>query len=85
MLGYADDAALAEERIEEMTTRLTALADASLQEADMMIRMDKTYTHHVQHQEKMRVNEEEALAAQQHKCDFCPRRFKSMAAMYRAS
>ena len=68
-----------------MTKRLTALADASVGEADMTIRMDKTFTHHVQDQEKKKATEAEALAAQKkfkHQCDFCPRRFKTQAAMY---
>ena len=85
MLGYADDAALVEERIEEMTERLTALADKSVSEADMMVRLDKTFTHHVQIQDKQKASVEEALAAQEKfkvKCDFCTRRFKTKAAMY---
>ena len=84
-LGYADDAALAEGKAKDMTKRLTALADASVGEADMTIRLDKTFTHHVQAQEKRKVTEAEALAAQKkfkHQCDFCPRRFKTQAAMY---
>ena len=65
MLGYADDAALTEERIEEMTERLTALADKSQSEADMTIRMDKTFSHHVKVQdERIQVTEEEIMAAQ---------------------
>ena len=64
VLGYADDAALIEARIEEMTERLTELANKSVSEADMQIRMDKTYTQHVQEQEKVTVSEEEVLAAQ---------------------
>ena len=52
VLGYADDAALAEAKIEDMTKRLTTLADRSLSEADMKIRMDKTFSQHVQEQEK---------------------------------
>ena len=85
MLGYADDAAMAEERIEEMTTRLTTLADKSAEDADMTVRLDKTYTQHVQAQEKLKASEEEAMAAQKkfkHQCDFCTRKFKTMGAMY---
>ena len=44
VLDYADDAALMESRIKEMTERLTQLADASESEADMQVRMDKTFT-----------------------------------------
>ena len=85
VLGYADDAALTEERIEEMTVRLTTLADKSLQEADMKIRMDKTYSQHVKIQEAQKVNEAEMMKAQQKfkvKCDFCDRRFKTDGAMH---
>ena len=85
VLGYADDAALSEEKIEEMTVRLTALAEKSQSEADMTIRMDKTFSHHVQTQDsKIAVTKEEIMAAQEdfeHKCDFCSRRFKTLAAM----
>ena len=63
VLGYADDAALMEERIEEMTVRLTTLADKSLGEADMKIRMDKTYSQHVRVQEAQKVDEKDMLAA----------------------
>ena len=48
VLGYADDAAMAEEEAADMTTRLTAVADGSEKDADMTVRMDKTFTHHVQ-------------------------------------
>ena len=85
VLGYADDAALTEKRIEKMTERLTTLADRSVAEADMKIRMDKTYSQHVQIQEKQKVSEAEMLAAQKKfkiKCDFCERRFKTEAAMH---
>ena len=85
VLGYADDAAMAEEEAADMTTRLTAVADGSEKDADMTVRMDKTFTHHVQNQEKQKASKEEALTAQakfKYKCDFCERRFKAMAAMY---
>ena len=85
VLGYADDAAMAEKRTEVMTTRLTALADASVKEADMQVRMDKTFSHHVKEQEEQKVSKEEAIKAQSKfkvKCDFCDRRFKTKAAMY---
>ena len=42
VLGYADDAALVELTVEAMTRRLTDLANASIEEADMKINMDKT-------------------------------------------
>ena len=42
VLGYADDAALIEPTVEAMTKRLTDLANASIDKADMHINMDKT-------------------------------------------
>ena len=47
--------------------------------------MNKTFTHHVQVQEKQKVSEEEVMKAQtkfKHECDFYTRRFKTKAAMY---
>ena len=85
VLGYADDAAMTEDFIEEMTARLTTLANESRDRADMMIRMDKTFSQHVQLQdENIVVTEEEIMKAQakfKHECDFCDRRFKTLAAM----
>ena len=84
VLGYADDAALADEKIEDMSERLTTLADASVHHADMTVRLDKTFTHHVQEQKSQKVSKADMMAAQKkfkHKCDFCERRFKSTAAM----
>ena len=46
-LNYADDAALIEDTVEEMTERFTRLADKSMKEADMVVRMDKTHSQHV--------------------------------------
>ena len=78
-LGYADDAAMAElqkkkGQVEVMSNRLTNVADASQSEADMTIRMDKTYSQHIQKQEVKKVTEEEAIQAAKkfkHQCDFC--------------
>ena len=85
VLGYADDAALVEERIEEMSLRLTQLADASVAQAGMYVRMDKTFTHHVRDQVAQIITEQDIMGAQEkfdHKCDFCVCRFKTKAAMY---
>ena len=78
VLGYVDDAALADEKIEDVSKRLTQLADASVEQADMVVRMDKTFTHHVKDQEKQTVNAEEVMAAQRK----FERHFKTTAAMY---
>ena len=72
-------------KIEDMTKRLTTLTDKSLSEADMMIRMDKTFSQHVQEQDKMTVTEAEAMTAQKkfkYQCDFCDKRFKTEAAKH---
>ena len=85
VLGYADDAALAEHTVDAMTKRLTDLADASKREADMVINMSKTVSQHVHEREPISVTAEEIATAEakyDHKCDFCQRRFKTNRAMH---
>ena len=53
VLGYADDATMCEEAVEAMTQRITEFADAALAEADMRMKLSKTYTQHLQRQEKV--------------------------------
>ena len=80
VIGYADDAALAEPTVEGMTERLKSIADASRDEADMEVSMQKTFSQHVHKRDALEVTEEEARAAESdygHKCDFYPRKFKS--------
>ena len=62
VLGYADDAALTEERIQEMTERLTKVGNKSKEKADMQIRMDKTFSHHVQEDDQTITMTEEEIA-----------------------
>ena len=84
ILGYADDAALIEPRVDDMTCRLTMLADASCREADMDVRMDKTFSQHVCRRAAATITTAEAIAVQvkfKHKCDFCDRRFQTITAM----
>ena len=79
-LGYADDAALVESTVEEMTKRFTRLADKSLKEADMVVRMDKTYSHHVCRGGDVEVTDEEIMKVNdklEHTCDFCKRKFET--------
>ena len=90
VLGYADDAALAETTVDAMTERLTKLADASEREADMKINMSKTVSQHVHRRKPIEVTEAEVAQAEakyKHKCDFCLRKFKTDRAMqiHRAS
>ena len=47
VFGYADDAALCEETVDEMSKCLTVIADASIEEADMYLNVSKTYSQHV--------------------------------------
>ena len=80
VLGYADDVALIGPNVEDMTRRLTALANASRDEADMQVSMPKTFTQHVHRRGKLAVTAAEAKAVEKtykFKCDFCPRRFKT--------
>ena len=80
VLGYADDVALISGTVEDMTRRLTALADGAKKDADMNVSLPKTFTHHVHKRNKLQISETEAKAAERKykfKCDFCPRRFKT--------
>ena len=80
VLGYADDVALISDTVEDMTRRLTAIADGAKEHADMNVSMPKTFTQHVHKRDKLTVTEAEAKVAGKKckfKCDFCPRRFKT--------
>ena len=44
VLGYADDAAMAEATVEAMSQRLTRFANASSEHADMKVKPAKTFT-----------------------------------------
>ena len=52
VLGYADDVTILGEEVEELTTRLTNFADAAIEEADMYVKLKKTFSQIVQDQEK---------------------------------
>ena len=63
-----------------MTCRLTAIANASRDDADMNVSIPKTFTQHVYRRGKLTVTNAEAKAVEmkyKFKCDFCPRRFKT--------
>ena len=82
VLGYADDAALCEETVEEMSERLTAIANASIKKADMYLNVSKTYSQHVYKRHDINVTAALAEVAAVEKgygfkCDFCSRRFKT--------
>ena len=80
VLGYADDAALADYTVDSMTKRLTKIAGGSKNDADMDINMSKTFSQHVHRREKIVSTQTEAKKAEagyKFVCDFCPRRFKT--------
>jgi len=80
VLGYADDVALISSTVEDMTRRLTGIADGARDNADMNVSMPKTFTQHVHKRSKLKISKTEAKAAEKKykfKCDFCPRRFKT--------
>ena len=85
VLGYADDASLAEPTVEVMTKRITNLADTSEREADMKINVSKTMSQHVYKRKPIKVTESEVSRAEskyKHQCDFCQRKFKTDRAIH---
>lgn len=64
VLGYTDDAALVEQTTDQMTARLTAIANASLALTDMKINVSKTYTQHVHRREDIQATAAEAAVRQ---------------------
>ena len=81
VLGYADDAALVSASCDKMTTRISNVSKGSKVDADMTINTDKTKNMHVSKQEtiapstiaEMKRTEQKF----EHKCTYCPRRFKT--------
>ena len=89
-LGYADDVALCEETVENMSKRLTDIADASIEQADMYPNISKTFTQHVHRRQDIDVTATEVAEVEKgydFKCDYCSRRFKTQRNMriHRAS
>ena len=84
VLGYADDAAMLERDVDVMSTRLTALADGAKKDADMQVKMSKTFSQHVGRKETVAIGHAEAVAAQKeykNECEFCARKFKTKRAV----
>ena len=84
VLGYADDLAFVDTTVDNMTARLTTVANASMEQADMKVNMAKTVSQHVHKRQSIKATSEEAKAVEakyQHKCDFCSRRFKTQSNM----
>ena len=90
VLGYADDAALVERQTEVMKKCLTTLEDGAWQDADMMVKMKKTFSQHVGRREKIKIEHDEVTKIQKsykYACEFCTRKFKTRkaAAIHMAS
>ena len=64
VLGYADDAALIDTQVENMSHRLTIIADKSESQTDMVVNISKTFTQHVHRRESIRVTETEVRKAE---------------------
>ena len=68
-LGYADDAALLDNRLETATTHVTTIARGSKQDADMHINTSKTEMMHVKEQGRVSpLTASEAKDVCKHKC-----------------
>ena len=68
-LGYADDAVLVDENVNNAETRVNAIAQGSRKSADMSINVTKTECMHLQQQDPLRIpTAEEAKAQCKHKC-----------------
>ena len=56
VLGYADDVALISSTVEDMTRRLTSIANGARDNADMHVSLPKTFTHHVHKRDKLKAD-----------------------------
>ena len=73
-----------ERETDTMTARLTTLVDGALHDADMQVKMPKTFSQHVFKRDTAKVSHAEAVATQQKykkECQFCGRRFKTTQAV----
>ena len=76
MLGYAEDLAFIETVMDNMKARLTAVANAPKEQADMIANMAKTASQHVHNRQAINVTSTEAKTVKvkyQHQYDFCSR------------
>ena len=89
VLGYADDAAMCEEAVDNMSIRLTNFADAALEKADMKVKLAKTFSQHIQELQKVEAATTDeiktTMTKYKHACEFvkagCRQRFKTKAGM----
>ena len=90
VLGYADDAAMAEWRVEDMTKRLTTFADAAKAKADMKVKRSKMFSQMVCRQVKLsKITEQEIkakTASYKYACTYekagCEQRFNTKRGMF---
>ena len=47
VLGYADDSVMCEEETETLTKGLTVFVDVALKEADIQVKLTKTFSQHL--------------------------------------
>lgn len=84
VLGYADDAAMTEWYVEDMTARLTEFADAAVKHTDMRVKPSKTFTQLVGKQDEVEKATEEEVKKKTSRYKFectyaaagCSQRFK---------
>lgn len=82
---------MCEEAVQTMTQWITEFTNAALVEADMRMKMTKTYSQHIQQQEKVSTTTPVEIAKKmvkyKHTCEFskvgCKERFESMTDMRR--
>ena len=90
VLGYADDAAMAEYSADQLSERLTEFADKALSETDMKVKLSKTFSQIVQQQEAVdtatAAEIEEQEKQYKFKCSYCDegctQRFKTRRGMH---
>ena len=91
LLGYADDAIMLAEAVDEMSNRLTNFANAALKEADMRVKLSKTHTQIVQQRQTVPTATGAEVKAKERKykyvCELvqagCTTRFKTLKRMRR--
>ena len=89
VLGYADNAAMTEWHVEDMSKRLTEFSDAALAKADMKVKVSKTFSQMVCKQVEVgKITEQEIkakTASYKYACTYekagCTQRFKTKRGM----
>lgn len=89
VLGYADDVAMTETEVADMTTRITEFADTAMEHADMKMKMSKTCTQILKKSGKTSAATVAEIQAKmkkyKYKCEYagagCSQRFKTKRGM----